>query len=71
MQFIIYIFRMNFNIFFLQSSTQMKLARNPKTCLVDDLPYDIQEKYINFINNTQVQDEFKINQEMNNHISEL
>lgn len=38
---------------------QLKLARNPFRCPVDDLPDDIQDEFLELINNTATKEEFK------------
>ena len=43
-------------------------SKKSKNCIADELPDYIQEEYTDFINNRQVQDDFKRNQEINSLI---
>ncbi|XP_066963947.1 zinc finger BED domain-containing protein 5-like [Macrobrachium rosenbergii] len=46
-------------------NVQLTLARNPFQCTVDDLPDDIQEEFLELINNTAAKEEFQEQQQLN------
>ncbi|QQP39407.1 Hypothetical protein FKW44_020280 [Caligus rogercresseyi] len=44
---------------------QLSLARNPFRCTVDDLPDDIQEEFLELINNTAAKEDFQEQKQLN------
>jgi hypothetical protein len=56
-------FRHYFHEIDANENVQLKLARNPFRCTVDDLPDDIQEEFLELINNTAAKEEFQEQQQ--------
>ena len=49
----------------INENVQLTLARNPFRCTVDELPDDIQEEFLELINNTAAKEEFQEQQQFN------
>ena len=56
-------FRHYFHDIDANENVQLKLARNPFRCPVDDLPDDIQEEFLELINNTAAKEDFQEQQQ--------
>uniref|UniRef100_UPI00358F59FB protein FAM200C-like n=1 Tax=Myxine glutinosa TaxID=7769 RepID=UPI00358F59FB len=56
-------FRHYFHEIDANENAQLKLARNPFRCTVDDLPDGIQEEFLELINNTAAKEEFQEQQQ--------